>query len=64
MNIVEIGMLAVLTLMSLYSCLDHIFVPKINKRLDRLEKEVKDLSAGLKRGGVTNANDNKRGHNN
>ncbi len=64
MNIVEIGMLTVLFLMSLYSCFDHIFVPKINKRLNKLEKQVKEISESLKCGGVPNGNDNKRGQDN
>lgn len=35
--------LTVIVLISFYSCLDHIFVPRINKRLDDLEKQINEL---------------------
>lgn len=36
--------LTVIVLISFYSCLDHIFVPRINKRLDNLEKQINEIA--------------------
>ena len=43
MTAIEIGILVVLLLLSLYSCLDHILVPLINRRISELDKRVRDL---------------------
>lgn len=40
---IALGIMISLLLMSLCMCLDHIFVPFINRRLSQLEQRVSDL---------------------
>lgn len=65
MEAVKIGILVVLLLMSLYSCLDHIFVPHIKKRIKELEKRVEKIEDSvLPFNCIDNTDNNERGKDN
>ena len=65
METIEIGILVVLLLMSLYSCLDHIFVPHIYQRMKRLEKRIEKIEDNdLSFNCIDNTDNNERGKDN